>query len=153
MSDPTPKTVMQSLASTLQALRNCEKRARVGSATNALPWTKSDESGDPAPVNTWQDRHRERLTRIERECLPSGSGVDAGSSIDLVKSKPARIVLTLSFHHMNDAGYYDGWSDHTVILTPSFDGFDLRITGRDRNGIKDYLGDIFYHALSSPIGF
>lgn len=80
--------------------------------------------------------------------LPSGSGIDRGTIIDRERSRPDRIVLVCSFHHMNEHGYYDGWTDHEVIVRPSLAwGFTLRVTGRDRNGIKDYLHDVYMHAL------
>jgi len=45
---------------------------------------------------------------------------------------------------MNENGYYDGWTDHVIHVTPSLtQGFSLRITGTNRNGIKDYLVDIY----------
>ena len=81
-----------------------------------------------------------------------GAATDSGTTIDLESSSPDRIVLRTSFHHMDENGYYDGWSNHTIIVTPSLAfGFNLRITGRDRNQIKDYLADLFYSDLSSEI--
>jgi len=35
-----------------------------------------------------------------------------------------------------------------VIVTPAFDGIDVRITGRNRNNIKDYLGEMFHFILT-----
>jgi hypothetical protein len=52
---------------------------------------------------------------------------------------------------MNDAGYYDGWTDHIVIVSPSFDGIDIKISGRNRNDIKDYLHDVFHAALTEEV--
>lgn len=90
----------------------------------------------------------ERLDLIEREYLPSGSGIDAGCKILVEESHKDRIVIQTEFHHMNEVGYYDGWTQHKIIVTPSLIyGFDLRITGRDRNGIKEYLAQLFSHAL------
>lgn len=49
---------------------------------------------------------------------------------------------------------YDGWTDHTVIVTPSLrSGFDIRITGRDRNQTKEYLYEVFDSALREVIDF
>jgi hypothetical protein len=50
---------------------------------------------------------------------------------------------------MDDGGGYDGWTEHTITVTPSFRGFDLTISGRDRNDIKDYLHQTFDHVLSA----
>lgn len=95
----------------------------------------------------WRDKWRNRLDAIERDILPSGSGFDSGSQIDR-DSTNKRIVIDTAFHHMNENGYYDGWTHHKVIITPCLShGFELRITGRDRNAIKEYIADCFYHVL------
>ena len=84
--------------------------------------------------------------------LPSGSGWDCGTKLDYEKSNPDKLVFYGSYHHMNENGMYDGWTEHTIIVTPSLAfGFDVKITGRDRNDIKDYLGEMFQHALSEPV--
>jgi len=50
---------------------------------------------------------------------------------------------------MGGNGMYSGWSQHKVIVTPSLIcGFDIRVTGRDRNQVKDYIAETFHHALS-----
>ena len=90
----------------------------------------------------------ERLDLIEREYLPSGSGINAGCKILVEESHKDRIVIQTEFHHMNEVGYYDGWTSHKVIVTPSLiSGFYIRITGRDKNGIKEYLAELFYQVL------
>lgn len=59
-------------------------------------------------------------------------------------------MFETSVHHMNPDGYYDGWTEHTVTVTPSFIGrFDLKVSGRDRNGIKDYIAEVFGSVLSA----
>jgi len=98
----------------------------------------------------WIGRWEERLSDLEAE-LPSGSGFDSGTEIDLDRSTPERLVLTTSFHHMNEHGYYDGWTDHSIVVTPSlvFE-FNLRITGRERyrgGDWKDYCHETFQHVL------
>lgn len=85
-----------------------------------------------------------------RQLLPSGAGLDSGTSIDAT-STIDRIVLNTSFHHMNDAGYYDGWTDHKIIIKPEFDGLQISIGGRNRNQIKEYLHETFCHALAQLI--
>ena len=97
----------------------------------------------------WLDKHESRITDLVKSFLPSGSGFDNGTQIDLDESTPNRLVFHTAYHHMNDGGYYDGWTEHSVIVTPDLaSGFDLRITGRDRREIKDYIGEVFHHALS-----
>jgi len=51
---------------------------------------------------------------------------------------------------MDEHGYYDGWTEHKVIVTPHLTHeFDLKVTGRDKNGIKDYIVETFDNALDS----
>ncbi len=45
---------------------------------------------------------------------------------------------------MDENGYYCGWTEHNLIVTPSFKfGYDMRIPGKDKNQIKEYLYQIF----------
>jgi len=115
----------QQLFVSLQARENCKK------------------SGN----DTWQDKHTETIDKLIND-LPSGGGFDSGSQLKDFSSKPEKIVFSTSFHHMNDDGYYIGWSDHDIIVTPSFTGFDIRVTGRNVRDIKEYIGDVFYECLN-----
>ena len=120
------KTV-EKIAQAIQARTNCEQSGNI----------------------EWYKRWTDTLEKIAKDILPSGAGIDCGTTIDLDRSKPERLVLVTSYHHMNDGGCYDGWTEHEVIITPSFvGGLAVRITGRDRNQIKDYLADVFSVALS-----
>src|SRR5690606_14186150 len=97
----------------------------------------------------WQQVWEEALAQCE-ELLPSGSGFDAGTKIE--HASASKIVLRTSFHHMNEHGYYDGWTEHTVTVIPDLvNGFDLRISGRNRNGIKEYIADVIYDALNQEV--
>lgn len=91
-----------------------------------------------------------RIWKLNKE-LPSGSGIDAGCEIHLEKSRPERIVIAFGFHHMDEGGYYDGWTLHDLILTPDFGGFKIKIGGPNKNFIKGYLYDLFTHELGREI--
>lgn len=118
-------TLAERIASRIAARANCE---RSGNAE-------------------WFQHHGEALETLRAE-LPSGSGFDTGTIIDLGKSTAEKLVLHTSFHHMDEFGGYDGWTDHTVTVRPSFIlGLDVSVSGRDRNGIKDYIHETFMHAL------
>jgi hypothetical protein len=107
-----------------------------------------DESGN----EKWRDIWAERILVLASENLPSGSGFDNGSEFSLDESRPDRLIFSTSFHHMDENGFYDGWTEHRVIVTPSFvHGFDVKVTGRDKRQIKDYIGDCFHDALSRPV--
>lgn len=124
------RKLYQHIASRLQAFDNCER-------SDNLEWSR---------------KHHAILDELVRVLMPSGSGFDSGTRFDWDESKPNRLVFITSFHHMNDGGMYDGWTEHTVIITPNLAlGFDLRITGRDRNDIKDYIGETFHAALSTDV--
>ena len=96
------------------------------------------------------DRAYDSLAQLEA-LLPSGSGIDCGTKIDRDDCEDDTIALSLSYHHMADCGMYDGWTEHSVVVSPAFDGIDLRVTGRNRNGIKEYLADEYHHALTSEV--
>lgn len=92
----------------------------------------------------------DEIETLIRRYFPCGSGFDAGTK--LISATGEKIILETSFHHMNDAGYYDGWSNHRVIIKPDFEyGYTLKVTGRDRNGIKDYIEDCFYNSLNTEV--
>jgi hypothetical protein len=96
----------------------------------------------------WLAKHQERLAAIVREYMPSGAGWDNGTSLDENKSTSEKLVFLGGFHHMDEHGGYDGWTQHEIIVRPSLQfGITVRVTGRDRNDIKNYLGDIFHEAL------
>ena len=96
----------------------------------------------------WQQVWEELLAQCE-ELLPSGSGFDAGTKIE--HASASKIVLQTSYHHMSD-GYYDGWTEHTVTVVPNLRfGFELRISGRNRNDVKEHIEYVFDNALLSEV--
>lgn len=86
----------------------------------------------------WKDKAEDRINEMCKE-LPHGSGIDDKCEIDLTQSTKDRIVFFFEYHHMDDNGYYCKWTEHNLIVTPNFGGFDLRITGINYRDIKDYL--------------
>jgi hypothetical protein len=114
------------IAESLQALRNCEA---------ALD--KSD----------WRDVHKARIERLVYLHMPGGSGFDNGTKLDFDSSTPEKLVFNTAFHHMDDSGYI-GWTDHRVIVTPSLAfEINLRITGRNRRDVKDFIHECFATSL------
>lgn len=95
------------------------------------------------------NRCTDALNDLEK-FLPSGSGFNSGCKILLI-SKPNRIVVKADFQHMCEHGY-TGWTDHLVIVTPSLVyGMQIRVTGKDKNEIKDYIGETMEIALNTEI--
>lgn len=100
----------------------------------------------------WEQKSRAEAHQIAKDKLPSGSGIDCGTKLDFEVSTPDRLVLLCSFHHMNDNGVYDGWTEHKVIVTASLQfGFDVKITGDNRRDIKDYLAEVYTLALREEV--
>lgn len=124
------KELYKHMAGKLQAIANCRK-------SNNLEWL---------------DRHTDSLFALVNKYMPSGSGIDSGMTIDMESSHANRLVFSFSFHHMDEMGGYDGWTEHQLIVTPSlFSGFDMRITGRNRNDIKEYLYQLFDDVLNEQV--
>ena len=100
----------------------------------------------------WEENHKERMEALIQQYLPSGSGFDSGTHLDFDTSTGERLVFRTSFHHMNDSGMYDGWTDHEVIVTPSLVfGFNIRVTGKDKRQIKEYIVETFNEILHKDI--
>ena len=110
----------QELAVRLQAIENCIK-------------SNNEE---------WQDRHEEVIEAI-MNTAPSGSGFNAGTQFEQEISDSRKLVFKTAFHHSDQDGYYDGWTYHSIIITPAFVGFEVKVTGRNKNDIKEYIADTF----------
>lgn len=130
------KKLYQKIASLINVRNNCEKAGN---------WK-------------WFDRHSDKLSEIERNYLPSGSGIDNGCSIDLDMSNDNLIVINSSYHTMDENGYYGEWVPFTVTVKPSLVGeIELYIKGpfssvRDAGEmLKEYLYDVFYNALTDKV--
>ena len=124
------KKLYVALAQTVQAYHSCVK------------------SGN----HEWQVIHAERLGKLMHEHMPSGSGIDAGTSFNLDKSTDEKLVFETSYHHMNEHGVYICWTDHTITVTASLSfGISIWIGGRNRNETKDYLYEVFHAALMTEV--
>lgn len=134
--------VYQAIASRVSAIVNC----------NATLDNLSSANQACERASEWITKHTEKIEEIVKNHLPSGSGFDSGTKFEFDKSNPNKLVFKADFHHMDDNGFYCGWSEHEVIITPDFVGeFKMKITGRDRRQIKDYIGDTFHHALGAEL--
>ena len=147
------RTLAQFLATAYAARRNCER------------------DGNAEWFDKWEDR-------IERACelLPSGSGFDSGTTCDGLQSvdvvfvrpprllraggPPPRLVFRTSYHHMSDHGFYVGWSEWMVTVTPDWHGVNVRVwlqsdlpvlDEHDPEGTEEYIGDVFAHVLATLV--
>ena len=130
--------IYEKIAHIVAAIRNCEK------SNNKV----------------WLEKWVLQLGQLMKQA-PSGSGIDCGTKIRMepnvtnskhsrcynhisLASTGERLIFDTSYHHMDDVGYYDGWTEHTITVTGSLtSGFKLAISGRDRNDIKEYLHEVY----------
>lgn len=103
-------------------------------------------------TDEWKDKHAHSIESMTLGYMPSGSGIDTGTKFSFENSKPNKLVFEFSYHHMNENGYYDGWTEHKLIVTPNlWSGFDMRITGPNRNDVKEYFYQVFEYALNLEV--
>ena len=115
------RTIAEALASKIDARLTCIKRGN-------------------RPMASY---HEDAIRDIMDAHAPSGSG------LDLDKSASEKLIFTFGYHHMNDVGYHQ-WTDYKVIVKASLIyGLDIRITGRDVNGVKKYLYDVYSEFLNT----
>lgn len=137
------RSLAYQLSSLLAAAQHCAGEA------DRLARSGHESSADH--FATQAAEHLANLAALCEDHLPHGSGFDAGSQLDTRASNPERLVFLTSFHHMDENGTYDGWTDHTVTVRPSFTGFDVKVSGRDRNDIRDYIAELFCDVLAAEV--
>jgi len=123
-------TLATTLARYIQARKNCE-----------------------ASGNTeWFDIWTERITKLCEKHMPHGSGLDVGCELDLPACTARKLVIVTSYHHMNEAGFYTGWTDHKINVTASLtSGFEVTVTGKNKNDVKEWLATLFTEILGMMI--
>lgn len=140
----TPKRTLRplyrELASLVQARLTCADRMN------------GHTEGDGDAAEEWFNKHEDKIEALVKQHLPSGSGFDCGTKIDFDESTGEKLVFTTEYHHMHESGMYDGWTEHRVIVTPSLQfGYEMKVTGRNRNDIKDYIHEQFSYALGEEV--
>lgn len=104
-----------------------------------------------AKNHEWAKRHIATINKLVADFMPSGSGLDTGTKMDHM-SEPNTLIFNTAYHHMNESGFYDGWTEHKIIVKPSLAfGMEMRITGQDRNDIKEHLHEVYREALEQVI--
>jgi len=94
------------------------------------------------------------MKELTKEYAPSGSGFNSGTQFQLHDSRPDRLVFVTNFQHMSDHGYYEGWTEHQVVVKPSLaHGFELKVHGPNRNDIKSYIGELFDQFLTLEVPY
>lgn len=117
-------------------------------------------------------RHTYALESLMKH-MPSGSGIDSGTKLLLEESSNTELVFQVDYHHMNQSGYYCGWSTRKIVITPSLTSpYCMDFRGEDASGAdltawdeeneseyddsdsilestNDYLADTFRQALET----
>ena len=128
-------TVIQALASKILARENCAR-----------------DCDEKPHLAEWIQKHQDAADEIARDYLPRGSGFDSGTLIDWARSRPERVVLLVGFHRMDEHGMYSGWCEYTVTVRASLVfGIDLRVTGPNADGLRDYVAECVRDALTREI--
>jgi len=116
------KKLYQSIATALVAWKNC---------------LNMDVRSD------WEDKWDDAIDNYVNQ-LPHGSGIDGTTVFDRDRSNDSRLIFSIDYHCMNENGFYDGWITYTIVVKPSLSfGMTVTVKGRDYNGSKDYLADVF----------
>jgi hypothetical protein len=125
------RPLYQALAVRVGAYRNCRESGKV----------------------EWADLHKEAADELCKAHLPSGAGLDLGPCLDWALSTGEHLVFKqCDFHHMDENGGYYGWTEHKVNVRPSLQfGFQVSVSGRNHNDIKDYIADCFHDAMLTPV--
>lgn len=115
---------------------------------------------DPARRADMAGHCRDEALRLVSEHLPSGSGFDNGTRLSVGRCwitgsqpHPDRLVFLTDFHHMDEHGGYDGWTNHEVTIQPAWGGVSIRVNGRNRNDIKDLIHEAFQTALTAEVEY
>ena len=99
----------------------------------------------------WIEKHEEDLLKWVK-LLPHGSGIDGNVRVEL--SKTDKILITFDYHCMDENGYYCGWIEYKISVSPDF-LCDINIKfvkGRNYDSYaKDYLLSIFYETLTKEL--
>lgn len=110
------------------------------------------EKGAADPhYSEWSIEHQAAISDLVFKYMPRGAGLDSGTSIDMKKSTPEKLVFTTAFHHHTESGYA-GWTEHPITVRASLiHGLWFTVSGRNRNDVKDHLMDVFDDALNTVV--
>lgn len=104
----------------------------------------------------WEDKWSDAILNLCYNEMPSGSGIDYGVKFNWELSqmgdKVEKLIFDVPFHAMNDRGFYVGVIEYKIIVTPSLmGGFKVTMKGKDYNGLKNYLVELFTDYFSKDV--
>ena len=79
--------------------------------------------------------------------MPHGSGFDVYPKVDIEKTNERHIVISGSYHSMDEHGYYDGWRDYTIHAWAEFGWIKVNCIGGGEH--RDYIEEAFSIALTT----
>jgi hypothetical protein len=95
---------------------------------------------------------RRAIEEFVAEYMPKGGGWKDGTSIDLTESNDSEIVLRGTYYHVISYGNYGAPTEHKILIDASLSrGFKVKVTGRDKNDVKDELYERFVGALNTTL--
>lgn len=97
-----------------------------------LDWGKSMEQ-----LHAFIEEKLEELLTDELH----GSGWDGDWSVDRTDKG---FVCTIGYHHMDESGYYDGWTTFTITTDKDLNVVSIK-NDADEETIKKYLWDEYHH--------
>jgi len=93
----------------------------------------------------WQAKHEHTLRQFVRETAPCGQ-TWYSTGLNIKKSSTTQLVFRGAFRHE------DRWTEHTITVKPNFGlGFTFKISGLNKNDVKDCLKEMFTNWLSSEV--
>lgn len=104
------------------------------------------------------NKERESKARYDADSLgrrffPSGSGIDAGSTLDH-RGGSRYFTIYFQYHAMDENGTYDRWIDFTVYVSPRLAG-DPEVVVKGRFGrysdMRDTIEEWFRDTLCAEI--
>lgn len=109
----------------------------------------SGRNAEASGNTVWVGKWRKRIADI-MDGAPYGSGFDNGTPLgNSHKQSDRRLTFVTSFHHMSEHGFYTEWTEHLVTIEATFNGLGVKVSGRNRNDIKDYIAEVFGIWLSA----
>ena len=107
-----------------------------------------------------ENESKEGITSIMRGKIynimggaPSGSGIEPGTMFLPEESSKEKLVFYTEYHHRTKNGHYDGRTLHRVIATHDLLGLNVRVTGRNRDNIREYLSDVYRDWLMKDVNW
>ena len=95
----------------------------------------------------WQGRWLERMEQLTK-ALPHGSGLN-GKVEFIGSASEDKLTISAEYQHMDESGYYTGWSTYIITVRATFYGLNVTVKGRKDNDLREYLGELFHNALSA----